>query len=130
MAMDIRDLSDEDILYASDVDARVTEIRARIFGLLEGGQDDDALDEVADLSQELAELRGFRAAMGKADSVVRESYWATYADYRGHDIYGEATGTPYWRRKAFARDLRHGLLGDSPYEEVTLNGVTFLCNGE
>ncbi len=129
MAKDIHDLSGEDILYADDVDERVTEVRARIFLLLAGGQDDDALDEVAALSEELRELRDFRAAIGKADSVVRESYWATYAEYRSHDIYGEATETPYWRKKRFARDLRHGLL-EASYEEVTLNGVTFLCNGE
>jgi hypothetical protein len=129
MAKDIHDLSREDILYARDVDERVTGIRARIFLLLAGGQDDGALDEVAGLSEELRELRDFRAAIGKADSVVRESYWATYAKYRSHDAYGEATETPYWRAKRFARDLQDGLL-ETSYEEVTLNGVTFLCNGE
>lgn len=124
MAKDIHDLSGEDILYAADVDARVTEIRGRISALMAGPQDDAAMDEVQELSEELKELREFSAEISPADSVVRKSYWTTYAKSYAYGIYGEVTETPYWKDDLFAEDLQQG------YEEVTLNGVTFLCNGE
>lgn len=123
MAKDISELSDEDILYLPEVDARITEARGRISALMAGGQDDEAMDKVRELSEELAELREFSAAVRPANSVVRASYWDTYAKSYAYGIYGEVTETPYWKDKEFAEDLQ------SDYQEVTLHGVTFLWNG-
>lgn len=131
--MDIHDLSAEDILYSRDVDKRMAEARDRIAQLMMGPQDDDAMDEVQDLSEELSALREFRNSVTTpytrgwgspgGMSFVRESYWETYAASIAHDIYGEAAETPYWNRREFATDQ----LGE--YEAATLDGITYLYNG-
>lgn len=132
MAKGISDLSAEDILYSRDIDARVDEIRARISVLMAGSQDDEAMDEVQDLSSELARLRQFREsvtlpgawARPQGMSFIRESYWETYMRSVAYDIYGAATELPYWDREAFAADEQE------EYSEVALDGAVFLYNGK
>lgn len=131
--MDLYDLSREDILYSQDVAKRIAEARDRIAQLMMGPQDDEAMDEVQDLSEELSELRRFREsitapytqAWGSPGgmSFVRESYWETYMLATAYDIYGEAVETPYWNRKGFATDQL------AEYQAAELNGVTYLYNG-
>jgi hypothetical protein len=94
----------------------------------EGVTEDDMLDELRDEYDRLLAFRdAFDAQWGawdKGASLVRDSYWDTYAQYMAEDIYGDAARTEFWNARKWASELT------MDYTSVSYDGVTYWGDGK
>ena len=119
------DLSSEDILHPGTAQARIEELDG-IYA--REGDSADWEDVYADEYAALLKLRQLVTAEWSEASwtdnpgLLRDSYWEEYADHQAHDIYGEATETPYWDGKRYAEDMKQG------FQSIEWDGATWYGN--
>jgi hypothetical protein len=123
----------DDIIYTAQAQARIDYLWTALTELeraneAEGVTEDDMLDELRDEYDRLLAFRdAFDAQWGawdKGASLVRDSYWDTYAQYMAEDIYGDAARTEFWNARKWASELT------MDYTSVSYDGVTYWGDGK
>jgi hypothetical protein len=120
--MDLFDLSNANILYTEDVQARLYEVQE----LLLDDFPEDKEWQREDLEWELGELDRFKTELVEQGGwehnpgLIADSYWDKWAAEDAEGIYGrEAVESPYWNYEKYAEDRQEN------FYEIKLDGNTF-----
>lgn len=119
--MTAREISNyDDVIDSRDVIARIEELEADIAA---GGESDDEINELAALKALAAEAEGYAADWQHGETLIRDSYFNSYAMELAEDI-GAINANAAWPNNCIdwdqaARELR------MDYTAVEFDGVTY-----